>query len=102
MFSSIVKNEQTDNADFFLKQALCIILHHNYKNVTGLTNHEPECAPTLVRKECACTKDCSNYDAPCPRICKPGCECPTGQVIMPQKIWPPKCGLPSQCPDGGK
>ena len=37
----------------------------------------PECAP--------CDGTCENPNPPCPRICRPGCACPEGQVIKDGK-----------------
>ena len=46
----------------------------------------PECAP--------CDGTCENPNPPCPAICKPGCACPRGEVILGGK----QCVHISQCP----
>ena len=45
----------------------------------------PECAP--------CDGTCENPNPPCPRICRPGCACPEGQVIKDGK-----CIDKTECP----
>ena len=49
-----------------------------------------------VYQKCAsCPTTCSNPDLVCTAVCKPGCGCPTGQVI--DKV-NKKCVHPKQCP----
>ena len=48
----------------------------------------PECVP--------CDGTCDNPNPVCPKICKPGCACPEGQVIFDRKA----CINKTECPQG--